>query len=175
MRLTPVLDSLAERGAVFLAIAASLIGILLIDSWPGETPDTEAELYVEEYLRRAVGQDHIETTDPREVVVFLERELGVRVQPLELAGFDLTRAEICLFEGQRGALIVYKEDGREVHHYVVPRERMSPRSPALSKRPGVSDMPVVTWANRNIEQAVVGEFSPNRLLEIASSGAYDRD
>lgn len=132
----------------------------------------EAEMFVEDYLRRAVGQDHIETDDPSEVTRFLERELGLRFAPIQLAGLELSRAEICLLEGRRGAMIVYKKDGAEVAHYIVPREDSAERDPALSTsgRAEAGRMPVVTWATPDIEQALVGEVEADELLRIARRG-----
>ena len=40
------------------------------------------------------------------------------------------RAEICLLEGRRGAMIVYKRQGEVISHYVVPRARGDERAPA---------------------------------------------
>jgi hypothetical protein len=139
----------------------------------GASTSEGGEVFVEDYLRRAVGQDHIVTNDPAEVTRFLERELGLRFAPIQIAGLDLARAEICLLEGRRGAMIVYKKDGAEVAHYLVPREDSPEREPALSTK-GRADsgaMPVVTWATPNIEQALVGEVGAEELLRIAWRGA----
>lgn len=131
-----------------------------------------AEVFVEDYLRRAVGQDHIVTNDPAEITRFLERELGLRFAPIQIDGLYLARAEICLLEGRRGAMIVYKKDGAEVAHYLVPREDSPEREPALSTkgRADSGEMPVVTWATPNIEQALVGEVGAEELLRIAWRG-----
>lgn len=157
-----------------LAVAASLVAISVGTFDPGAPGVAEGpEMFVEDYLRRAVGQDHIETSDPVEVRHFLERELGVQVRPIDYAGWELERAEICLLEGRRGAMIVYKKDGAAISHYMVPREATPGRDPALSRsgESDGSDMPVVTWSTPNIEQALVGEIAPDQLLRLASSGA----
>ena len=126
---------------------------------------------MEDYLRRAVGQDHIETSDPDEVGRFLARELGMELGPILVEGLELESAEICLLEGRRGAMIVYKKDGASVAHYLVPREGTPARAPALTRRDGSVDMPVVTWSSPAVEQALVGELSSEALLTIARQGA----
>lgn len=153
-------------------IALAGFAVLQTTSQQAST-DEGAEIFVEDYLRRAVGQDHIETSNPAEVTRFLERELGLRFDPIRLAGLDLARAEICLLEGRRGAMIVYKKDGAEVAHYLVPREDAPEREPALSTkgRADSGEMPVVTWATPNIEQALVGEVGAEELLRIAWRGS----
>lgn len=133
-------------------------------------PHVDAEpsaVFVEDYLRRAVGQERIESDDPREIRRFVERELGLRIDPLRVAGFALVRAEICLLEGRRGAMIVYRGADGNVSHYVVPKEDAVERSPAVSTRAGGPAMPVVTWAGDDVEQALVGEIEADVLLDLA--------
>ena len=161
-------------GATSLAaVAAIAVAVMLTD--PSETPGPTdgPEMFVEDYLRRAVGEDHIETNDPAEVRRFLVRELGLALGPIHFAGLDLSRAEICLLEGRRGAMIVYKIDGAEVSHYLVPRRRAEPRSPAVSTRSAGAGVgtPVVTWATPDVEQALVGEVSEAQLIAIAGAGS----
>jgi len=161
--------------AAIATVAVTVLFLVDVESPPissAEAPD----VFVEDYLRRAVGQDHIETNDPAEVTRFLQRELGLRVQPLRFAGLDLERAEICLLEGRRGAMIVYKKDGVAVSHYLVPREDAQERPPALSQSStgdAALDMPVVTWATARMEQALVGEVDSALLMALAQedSGA----
>ncbi len=181
-RSNPQLRSTAEAvrhrllrfGALPMAMAAVLALVLVGDFGPTrDGAEYDPDMFVEDYLRRAVGQDHIETSDPAEVVRFLQRELGLRIEPLRSAGLDLQRAEICLLEGRRGAMIVYKQNGTEVAHYLIPREDAEARVPALSGRTQLdpSDMPVVTWATPRVEQALVGELDSERLLQIAGQGS----
>ncbi len=170
----------ALRSRVVLAALATVATVATIaffasgDLRSDPAPTEHANMFVEDYLRRAVGQDHIETTDPTEVTRFLERELGIRVEPLRLAGLELSRVEICLLEGRRGAMIVYKKDGAVVSHYLVPREGATGRAPALSAPRGsdnAAEMPVVTWATPRLEQALVGEVLSEELLEMAKQGS----
>jgi hypothetical protein len=153
----------AVRERVFDALAGGPT------SPPVESPD----VFVEDYLRRAVGQDRIETSDPTAVRRFLERELGLTFDPIRLAGLALERAEICLRDGRRGAMIVYEADGVPVSHYIVPRHDVGARAPDLSPRRegSTAEMPVVTWATSDAEQALVGGLSPEQLLEIAEHAA----
>ena len=160
-----------------LMIAAALAMITLAD-FASQVPAELAEgaMFVEDYLRRAVGQDHIATSDPDEIARFLARELGMQLRPIQVEGLELEGAEICLLEGRRGAMIVYKQHGASISHYIVPREGVQPREPALSMDccGRTSDLPVVTWSTRQLEQALVGEISPEQLLRLAGNGSGDR-
>jgi len=167
--------SYLQRFGAWPIAAAAILALVIITNM-GTAPSAEdANVFVEDYLRRAVGQDFIETNDPAEVTRFLQRELGLSFDPIRLAGLDLTRAEICLLEGRRGAMIVYETDGAEVSHYVVPRDDATRRAPALSTRAGstATEMPVVTWATPNVEQALVGEVGADQLLRIAGRGSSE--
>lgn len=171
-RATSLRDRLRKHGAWPLAMAA-LLAVVFFGELRGPRVQPEpSAVFVEDYLRRAVGQEHIESNDPREVRRFLERELGLTVEPLRLTGFDLARAEICLLEGRRGAMIVYKGSDGDVSHYLVPRKDAAPRRPAVSTAGGGEIMPVVTWASSDVEQALVGELDAERLLEIATGSLH---
>ena len=161
-------------GAWLIAIAASLAVIMFVELRP-TTPASvdDPAMFVEDYLRRAVGQDHIVTDDPNEVRRFLQRELGMQLQPLQFAGLELERVEICLLDGRRGAMIVYRKDGATVSHYLVPREGTEQRAPALSEGAGQVGVPVVTWSTTRLEQALVGEVTSEQLLQIATKGSSD--
>jgi hypothetical protein len=117
----------------------------------------DGTMFVEDYLRRAVGQDHITTSDPDEIGRFLARELGMRLRPIQLNGLVVEGVEICLLEGRRGAMVVYKKNGAMISHYLVPRHGAQPREPALSMDccGTTSETPVVTWSTRELKQALV--------------------
>ena len=128
-------------------------------------------MFVQDYLRRAVGEDQITSSDHEAVKRFLVRELGQALAPLEADGLVLTRAEICLLEGRRGAMIIYDRDGRTISHYLVPAEDGVVRAPAQAEPlQGVEDvgaLAVVTWASTSLEQALVGAVPPDMLLSLA--------
>ena len=136
----------------------------------------EAGLFVEDYLRRAVGEDRIITSDPNEISRFLTRELGLPITPMEVDGLRLAGAEICLLDGRRGAMISYIEDGREISHYVVPKSGAVQREPAVFSQlasGGAAGPSVITWATPQVEQALVGEVAPDRLMELARNYALE--
>jgi len=160
--------------AVLLAAGVATVTFGLPDSAPNVNAMAAGEdgaVFVEDYLRRAVGQDHIMTSDPDEVGRFLTRELGMQLAPIMVEGLELESAEICLLEGRRGAMIVYKQNGRAVAHYLVPREGTLSREPSVTATEGPGDMPVVTWSSPAVEQALVGELSSEMLLRIARHGS----
>jgi len=127
-------------------------------------------VFVEDYLRRAVGQDRIASSDPNEVRRWLAREFGMSMTPLQAAGLEVQGAEICLLEGRRGAMIVYRIGGAMVSHYLVPRDGTRPSEPVVSRRAsrsGVVTPPIVIWSTAAVEQALVGEVGSEELLRLA--------
>lgn len=165
---------------VVAGLALILLGTLAAVGWPwaagsADSPD-DGRMFIEDYLRRAVSEDYIVTSDPAEVARFLARELGVALAPLKAPGLRLTRAEICLLEGRRGAMIVYAIAGHTVSHYLVPSNGGEAKAPALAApaaagSPGQPAPTVVTWATPSLEQAVVGALPPEHLLSLARGAA----
>ena len=139
-----------------------------------EAPN-DGGLFAEDYLRRAVAEERIVSSDAVEVSRFLTRELGRPISPLQLAGLRLTSAEICLIEGRRGAMIQYVEDGREILHYLIPREGTPGRDPepasAWSSSTNAGGPALITWATPEIEQALVGEVPAAHLMELARNAS----
>jgi len=142
-------------------------------------PDA-GELFVDDYLRRAVGQDNILTSDPAQISRFLVKELGLLITPMRIEGLRLAGAEVCFLDGRRGAMIRYRQNGHEVTHYLIPREGVEERAPRRSSilpggLEGQAVPSVITWATPSIEHALVGEFPAERLMRMArktSSTAY---
>ena len=161
-----------------LTAAASVVGLLaggFVVSLKG-TSDAlnDGGLFAEDYLRRAVAQERINSSDPGEVGRFLTRELGRPIQPLHVVGLRLTSAEICLIEGRRGAMIKYVQDGRDISHYLIPRDGTPRRDPEpASAWSSVADggPALITWATPEIEQALVGEVSVDHLMELARNAS----
>ncbi|GMR12285.1 MAG: hypothetical protein BMS9Abin29_0474 [Gemmatimonadota bacterium] len=130
------------------------------------------ELFVDDYLRRAVGQDNILTSDPDQISRFLVKELGFLITPMQVEGLRLAGAEVCFLDGRRGAMIRYQQNGREVTHYLIPREGVEERAPRQSGIlpggfEGRAAPSVITWATPSIEHALVGEVPAERLMRIA--------
>lgn len=155
------------------AVAVVALGTTAILTNPGAEVVSGDAMFVEDYVRRAVGADHIETSDAGEVKRFLTRELGIPLSPLSHAELELERAEICLLEGRRGAMIVYKRQGEVISHYVVPRARGDERAPAVgeSLHAGDGGPSVITWASASLEQALVSDVPSRELMELARTAA----
>ena len=157
-----------------LAAAASVVGLLAggfavsLRNVPEALND--GGLFAEDYLRRAVAQERIASSDAGEVSRLLTRELGRPIQPLQVAGLRLTSAEICLIEGRRGAMIQYVQDGKEISHYLIPRDGTQQRDPEPASAwssGGAGGPALITWATPEIEQALVGEVPEDQLMELA--------
>ena len=68
-------------------------------------------------------------------------------------------------------MIQYVQDGREISHYLIPREGTRPRDPepaaAWSASGGIGGPVLITWATAGIEQALVGEAPEAHLMALA--------
>ncbi|MDZ7779007.1 MAG: hypothetical protein U5R14_03585 [Gemmatimonadota bacterium] len=164
--------------AIVALIVVGSVSVVFGSTWSQERVASEPEpaaagseaAFVEDYLRRAVGEDYLETSDRAEIARFLRRELGLQSELLELSGLVPTRVEICLLEGRRGAMVVYRLDGERVTHYLVPK-RAEDRPPRVAREHGA--LAVVTWASSTIEEALVGQVSPDTLLQLARDGVSE--
>lgn len=173
----PATSTMAARGVGRIGRFAAALGVVLIPLvlvLTMKARETGADAapsaaFVEDYLRRAVGQERIDSDDPKEIRRFLERELGLRIEPLSVEGFAPFHAEICLLAGRRGAMIVYRGREGDVAHYVVRKERTADRPPSIATRAAGPAMPVVTWARDDVEQALVGEIEADILLDLANA------
>ncbi len=164
------------RRAATIPVLAGLASLILVgwavSSRGGGDLDAAGAAVAEDYMRRAVAADYLVTDDPREVSRFLTRELGVQVAPLDIDGLDVESVEICLIDGRRGALVVYRSSGRRISHYLIPRPPGRTRPPAPAETDpmgGFATVPVVTWASPTIEHALVGELTVDTLVALARS------
>ena len=119
-------------GRVAAVVLGILVAALVLRSPP---PDAAAGRsgFVEDYIRRAVAGRALETTDPDRVAAFLHAELGITARPLTGRGVSVLGVEICLVDGQRGAMVSYEVRGRRLSHYLIPRSETRP-APALEPR-----------------------------------------
>lgn len=125
-------------------------------------------VFIEDYIRRAVSEDRITTSDPEAVARFLARELGRPARPMTAPALVVISAEICLLDGIRGAMIQYEHNGRIVSHYLMPRRSSRAARAATETR---TDGPtVVTWVAGAFEQALIADLPPDTLLSLAYAG-----
>jgi anti-sigma factor RsiW len=167
--------------AAVVALLAVASAFYFLGPRSGETPQSVASApsgtgaaFVEDFLRRAVQEQHIRTSDPAEVRRFLQRELGLPIQVLNVNSFLLDGAEVCIVEGIRGAVVLYKRNGEVLYHYVIPGDRQAPsRAPRLASNvPAIDGIvpltspSVVTWAEGGMEQALVSELPSDDLMAL---------
>ncbi|MEN8374642.1 MAG: hypothetical protein ABFS34_04275 [Gemmatimonadota bacterium] len=152
--------------------AAVLFGVLMAGlalRMPAAGPGPGGEGFVEDYIRRAVTGRALDTADPGRVAAFLREELGIGVGPLSGPDVVIEGVEICLVEGRRGAMVLYRVQGREVSHYLIPRAGTAARS--ASVQTGLEGAPsLVTWSEPSLEQALVGDVDPGRLVTLSKAG-----
>lgn len=176
---SPALRAIRSGWTWVAAAAVLVIGFWMVGSGGPQglqpAPARDSEAYIEDYMRRAVAQERIETSDPSAVTRFLTRELGMTVRPLEIEGFRLAGAETCLLSGRRGAMVIYERNGETLSHYVLPATSENSRPPTLvadpASEPGVGEPALVTWVDGTSEQALVASVMPDELLAIAWNAA----
>lgn len=157
-----------RRTALTIAFVAAVSAVPFVHDTAGDPARTSAaNAFVEDYMRLAVREDHVVTTDPAVVRQFILRELGAHVEPLAEDGFAIAGAEVCLLDGHRGAVIRYQTELGMVTYYVIPVRGIEPRRPGIAERPGGGRTNVVTWADRGMERALVGPLPADSLLDLA--------
>lgn len=155
--------------------------LLMLNGAPADSPYVAESPYMEDYMRRATAAERIESSDPGAVSHFLSQRLGIELVPITHRDLHLEGAEVCLLDGEFGALILYKVDGVVVSHYLIPRPgRWSSILPSqergsklLGERVTVRDHPsvseevnVVTWTAGKVEQALVSALPAPRLAAL---------
>jgi hypothetical protein len=147
-----------------VAAAALLTATIRLATAPGDRPLDAA--FVDDYMRLAVREDHIMTTDSAEVRRFLLRELGTAIAPLTSPGFRIVGAEVCLLEGRRGAMIRYETAAGTVSYYLLPRPGATDRPPTVGAAPA-GGAALVKWVSGSVERALVGPLPVGDLLGVA--------
>lgn len=137
--------------------------------------------FVEDFVRRAVQQERIVSSDPAAINRFLVRELGMPFRPHDFEGFRLVGAEICIVDAKRGVVILYERDGQTLYHYVLRVQQAETRPPLPSQVvpaewPGRSGPSVIVWSSGSVQEALVGDLPEGRLLAFArgAGGAFSK-
>ena len=133
---------------------------------------TSPNMYAQDFLSRAVEADAVVGPDAQAVSSFFMRELGVPIAPVSLASAPMSRAMICLIDGERAALVEYEVDGYTLAHYRVPRvdgRVARAAAPTMSEENGVC---VYRWTDERFQHALVSDMPEARLLAVARS-AFD--
>lgn len=165
-------------GVAVVVVAGAAAGTAA--HWLLERPsDPATSTFAEDYLRRVVEQDVLESSDPQQIAGFFTRELGVSMPPPEVPGYQLQRATICLMNGLRGAVVEYGADGKRFSYYIIPhRTETFASSRAEDSRlvdrrvswPAVvgreRGLDVATWWDGEHQHAVVGDLPEGELEHI---------
>lgn len=162
--------------AAGLVAAGLVVGAALVAGRSGPV-----DAYARDFASRAVAEDAIWTADPVAVSRFFMKEMGIGVRPVSPAGAELSRAMICLIEGERAAMVEYEWRGRTVAHYRLPLDRAAgaggygrpapPVEPRASRERGLT---VVSWRDDHFEHAVVSDLEADDLLALVRSDFLPR-
>ena len=143
-------------------------------------PATAATAFAEDYLRRVVEQEELNSADRAEIASFFARELGVAMPPPEVPGFEIQRATICLMNGRRGGVVEYAGAGKQLTYYLLPNAENSEgetrrfgsvqKDGATSASPAVAEergLGVATWWDDEHQHALVGSLPERELKRLA--------
>lgn len=135
-----------------------------------------AAAFAEDYLRRVVEQETLQSANRAEIGAFFARELGVSMPPPEVPGFQIRRAVICMMGGVRGGVVEYSSPSNQLSYYLVPTADGKLTAPSgldvqlvegtlglpasLATQRGLS---VATWRDGEHHHAVVGNLDPEEL------------
>lgn len=171
------------RGRRWSALAMLLVAGLAVGAaghWLAGREDggSAAQAFAEDYLRRVVEQDELQTSDPQAIAAFFARELGMSMPPPLIPGFEVRRATICLMNGRRGGVVEYHGRGGRLTFYLLPEAADDPvGSEALlaASRPDASDpalaeergLGVATWWDGPHQHALVGDLPAHELKRLA--------
>lgn len=159
-------DARASRTRTAIAVGALLALIGLGGLAIAVSSDRPHDVYVQDFVSRAVEEEVVETEDPSRMARFFMRELGLSLPPVTLQDGRLSRAMICLIRGRRAAMVEYEVDGHTVAHYRLPHASGAGRTREvwISTERGVR---VVHWNDGRFEHALVAELPEDRLARLA--------
>lgn len=127
------------------------------------------DLFVDDFIRTASAQpiipDEGSLSDPV-VVGFYERELGMPIHPVQLDDGVMTRAIVCVIEGERGAMVEYDIDGTRLAHYQIPASegRVDPVDLKVTAEGGYK---VARWRDGDFTHALVADMSGTEIRDLA--------
>lgn len=167
------------------AVAGLLLAGLVLGSlgqWlaHGDRPASSATAFAEDYLRRVVEQQELESADRLQIAAFFARELGLAITPPEVPQFSVQRATICLMNGKRGGVVEYTNRNQHVTYYLVPFSEDQQSQPVPLDvqivEEGTADPPsvaserglgVATWWDGEHQHALVGNLTVEELRRLA--------
>jgi anti-sigma factor RsiW len=172
-----------RRKREMLAAAAVIAAVAVASGYwlaSRNQPATAATAFAEDYLRRVVEQEELNSSDRTEIAAFFARELGVAMPPPEVPGLEIQRATICLMNGRRGGVVEYTGVDKQLTYYLLPGDEGSktePRSfaslqetsasntaPALAEERGLG---VATWWDDEHQHAWLGSLPERELKRLA--------
>jgi hypothetical protein len=178
----PVQSRLRRNREVLAAAAVVAVVAVASSFWLASRtqPAAAATAFAEDYLRRVVEQEELNSSDRTEIASFFARELGVAMPPPEVPELEIQRATICLMNGRRGGVVEYAGAGKQLTYYLLPSEESTqaePRSfasrqedsatstaPALAEERGLG---VATWWDDEHQHALVGSLPERELKRLA--------
>jgi anti-sigma factor RsiW len=163
-------------GGWYLAERAGVLGGPADAPTAREAPPVEGDevRFVEAFVREAVPDGRITSSDPEAVSAYLARELGMSLEPLAFEGFRLMGAEVCVLEGKRGAVLFYERNGQVLYHFVIEHDEVtaSPPTPSAAtprRWAGSTPPAVVIWSAGVRDEALVGDVPGDGLLAMAQA------
>lgn len=153
--------------AVMVTIAVGITG--WARRFTGESTTWAAIATLAEDHVRALQDESIATSDPAVIRRWIAARVSFAVRVPEMPGAALEGARLCLLNGQRGAVLRFRVDGRVISYYVM-REGGSADTPVPAERflhGAEAGYEVVTWRAAGLTYALVGDLPRERLSALA--------
>lgn len=179
----PLRGRRTRRSLAVATLVLAGLGVGVFGHWVAvrvQRPTSAAAAFAEDYLRRIVEQETLESSDPQQIAAFFARELGEAMSPPRLPDFELRRALICMLNGHRGGVVEYRSAGLHLSHYLVPLAENPLSQPAdldvrnfedgmlppaaLANEQGLA---VATWWDGRHQHALVGNLPAEKLRRLA--------
>lgn len=153
-------------------IAGLAVGALIGGGW---ALGRRASGPIEEPSLVAVARDHVRglqhdaiaNGDAAAVTSWLDERVPFAVRVPDFPGAVLEGARLCLVQGQRGAVVRFRLDGRPVSYYVMPARGPARRDEAAFEEEVEAGYTVVAWRHGGLRHALVGDLPRHRLAALA--------
>jgi anti-sigma factor RsiW len=176
----PVIDSRFAPGSTFgrpgwrhaLAAAAAIVLLAIgstLSSLVGGRFALDDNEFVADFVRTASAQPVTpgrSSLSDGSVSSFYVRELGVPIRPVSVEDGEMTRAVVCVIEGERGSMIEYDMDGTRLAHYRIPARqgRLDPVDLKVTDEGGYK---VARWRDGEFTHALVADVSSREMRDLA--------
>lgn len=152
--------------AVLAAAALSGVGWAVVRGVRAPVEDPSLVAVAQDHAR-GLQHDAIVSGDAGAVARWLDDRVPFAVRVPDLPGAVLEGARLCLVQGERGAVVRFRLEGRPVSYYVMPARGPARRDEAALEEEVEAGYTVVAWRLGGLRHALVGNLPRDRLAALA--------